>query len=209
VRLRAAVGHAFRVPSFTELYYTDPANLGSPALRAERGWSLDGGVDWTPRGWTIAASVFRRWDQDVIDWLRETPQDLWRSTNVRDVASTGVELSAARLWGAALVRASYAALDVNAPSLTLLSKYVLEYARHQIGMSAAAPLPAGFRGAVSLDHRRRLDGQRYVLGGLRISRPFGRGDLYVDVRNLFDVRYREVPGVDLPGRWVTLGLTLR
>jgi hypothetical protein len=35
------------------------------------------------------------------------------------------------------------------------------------------------------------------------------GDVFVDVRNLFDARYREIPGVDLPGRWVTAGLSLR
>jgi iron complex outermembrane receptor protein len=209
VRLRGSVGHAFRIPSFTELYYTDPANLGSPDLRAERGWSVDGGADWTPAGWTFSGSVFRRWDQDVIDWVRETPADLWRSTNVRDVTSTGLELQASRMWGAAALRVSYAALDVDAPSLVLLSKYVLEYARHQTGVMVSGPIGAGLRGALTLDHRSRIDGQEYVLGAMRVSWGIPVGDVFVDVRNLFDARYREIPGVDLPGRWVTAGLSLR
>ncbi len=208
-RLRASVGHAFRIPSFTELYYSDPANLGSPDLRAERGWAADAGIDWTPARWTVSASVFRRWDRDVIDWVRATPADVWRSTNVRDVTASGLEVSVSRLWAGTLVRAYYAGLRVDAPSLALLSKYVLEYARHQSGLSVAAPLVAGLRGTLTLDHRDRLDGQTYVLGSLRVSRRMGRGDLFVDVRNLFNERYREVAGVDLPGRWASVGVTLR
>ena len=209
VRLRASVGHAFRIPSFTELYYSDPFNRGSADLRAERGWSADAGLDWTPVRWTVSTSVFRRWDQDVIDWVRATPDDVWRSTNVRDVTASGVELSVSRTWGATWVRAYYAGLIVNAPSLALLSKYVLEYARHQSGVSVAMPLVAGVRGALTLDHRDRLDGQTYVLGSLRLSRKVGRGDLFVDVRNLFNQHYREIAGVDLPGRWATVGVSLR
>jgi outer membrane receptor protein involved in Fe transport len=107
------------------------------------------------------------------------------------------------------VRAYYAGLRVDAPSLALLSKYVLEYARHQSGLSVATPLLAGLRGALTLDYRDRFDGQTYVLGSLRVSRRIGRSDLFVDVRNLFNQHYREVAGVDLPGRWATLGVALR
>ena len=209
VRLRASVGHAFRIPSFSELYYSDPFNLGRSDLRAERGWSADAGLDWTPTGWSVSTSVFRRWDQDVIDWVRATPADLWRSTNVRDVTASGVEISVARTWGGTWVRAYYGGLLVDAPSLALLSKYVLEYARHQSGLSVATPLLAGLRGALTLDYRDRFDGQTYVLGSLRVSRRIGRSDLFVDVRNLFNQHYREVAGVDLPGRWATLGVALR
>lgn len=209
LRLRASVGHAFRIPSFTELYYSDPFNLGRADLRAERGWSADAGLDWTPARWTVSTSVFRRWDQDVIDWVRATPDDVWRSTNVRDVTASGVEVSVSRTWGGTWVRAYYAGLIVEAPSLALLSKYVLEYARHQSGVSVATPLVAGVRGALTFDHRDRLDGQTYVLGSLRLSRRVGRGDLFVDVRNLFNQHYREIAGVDLPGRWATVGVSLR
>ncbi len=209
VRLRAGVGHAFRVPTFTELYYSDLFNLGSPDLRAERGWSLDAGLEWADRGWTVSVTPFRRWDQNVIDWVRPTVDDVWRTTNVRDVTASGVELSAARVWSAAWIRASYAGLMLDAPSLTLLSKYVLEYARHQTGLSVGVPLGAGLRTALTLDHRNRLDGQNYVLGSLRISRTFALGDAFLDVRNLFNEHYREIAGVDLPGRWISVGLMIR
>jgi iron complex outermembrane receptor protein len=35
MKVRASASRAFRVPSYTDLYYHDPANLGSPSLRPE------------------------------------------------------------------------------------------------------------------------------------------------------------------------------
>lgn len=209
VRVHASVSRAFRIPTFTELYYTDPANLGTPTLTPEQGWSLDAGVDVAQAGWTWSLTPFRRWDRDVIDWVRPTPADLWRSTNVRDVTTTGIEASVSRLWSRALVRVHGSVLDVDAPALTLLSKYVLEYARRQGGVSLSLPLGSRTRLALNVDHRDRLDGQRYSLVGARFTQTIGRADVYVDGTNLLKETYREVAGVAMPGRWISAGVTLR
>ena len=93
LQVHASASRAFRVPTFTELYYTDPNNLGTPDLVAEHGWSLDLGATWARPGWTFSVSPFWRWDDDVIDWTRLVATDRWRSTNVRDVATRGFEVS--------------------------------------------------------------------------------------------------------------------
>lgn len=209
VRMRVSIAHAFRVPTFTELYYHDPANLGSPDLAAEHGWSIDGGLDWTRGGWTASASPFRRHDRDLIDWVRASATDLWRSTNVRDVTATGVETSLSRRWSDGFVRIHYARLTVVAPALQLLSKYVLEYAPHHAGVSLSLPAPGRARVALTADHRRRADRQSYTLVGVRISRRMARGELFVDATNLLNERYHEVIGVEPPGRWVTAGIVIR
>ncbi len=209
LRARASAGHAFRIPTFTELYYSDPNTLGREDLRAERGWTLDGGLDWARDRWSASMSVFRRWDKDVIDFVRPDAGQRFQATNVRDVTATGVEASVARRWARALVRVSYAGLRVDAPDLTMESRYVLEYARHQAGVSVTTPLAAGVRLAVNVDHRLRRDGQNYALVGTRVSRTFGRVDVFVDGSNLFDVEYREIAGVAMPGRWISGGITVR
>ncbi len=210
VRVRASAGHAFRIPTFTELYYSDPNTLGRADLRAEKGWTLDGGVDWTRGEWSSSLSTFRRWDEDVIDFVRETPAQRFQATNVRDVTATGVEASVMRRWtGGTLVRLSYAGLRVDAPALAIASRYLLEYARHQTGVSAATGVGAGVRLAVNIDHRVRRDGQNYALAGARLSRTFSRLDVFVDGSNLFDETYREIAGVAMPGRWLSAGVTIR
>ena len=209
VRLRVSAARAFRIPTFTERFYTDPAHQASALLDPERGWSLDAGLDLTVRGLALGITPFVRWDDDVIDWVRETPTQRWRTTNVRDVKTTGVELHARRSWRRALLSAHYTGLSVEAPRLGLLSKYVLEYARHSAGLAAAAPLAAGATASLTVDVRDRVDGQRYVLVGARLTRSLGRWDLFVEGSNLLDEAYREVAGVPMPGRWLGVGVRVR
>ena len=209
LRVRASAGQAFRIPTFTELYYSDPNNRGTPDLRPEHGWSLDAGADWAPGRWATSLSVFRRWDDDVIDWVKVTPAEVWRSSNVRDVTATGFEASLARRFGSVDLRLHYAGLTVDAPSLTSLSKYVLEYARHQSGGTLAFPAGLGLRAVVNVDHRHRLDGQSYDLVSASLKRPFGRAEVFVEGTNVLNETYHEVVGVAMPGRWMTVGLRLR
>jgi outer membrane cobalamin receptor len=208
VQFHAAASRAFRVPTFTELYYTDPSNLGSPDLVAEHGWSVDTGATWTRSGWLLAFSPFWRWDDNVIDWTRVAATDRWRSTNVRDVATRGFEATVDRRFRGALVRVYYSLLDVDAPALNVLSKYVLEYARHQSGGSIAVPLGDGFRMAVNVDHRHRVDGQSYQLVSARFSRLLRQFQLFVDGTNLLNENYREIAGVAMPGRWISAGISV-
>ena len=86
---------------------------------------------------------------------------------------------------------------------------MLEYARHQAGVSVAVPLGDIARLAVNVDHRVRRDGQNYALVGARLSRTLGRVDVFVDGSNLLDENYREIAGVVMPGRWMSGGITIR
>ena len=208
MRVRASAARGFRIPTFTERFYTDPAHQASDTLLPERGSALDGGIDLMTRGWTFSASPFIRWDQDVIDWVRTVSTDRWRTTNVRDVTTTGVELGATRHVGATLLRVHYSGLRVDAPGLSLLSKYVLEYARHSAGISAAAPVGSGVRAALNADYRNRVDGQQYWLIGARLSRTMGKLDAFIEGSNLLDRSFHEVAGVPMPGRWLSVGLRI-
>jgi iron complex outermembrane receptor protein len=209
VRLRASAARAFRIPTFTERFYTDPAHQASAQLDPERGWSLDGGVDLTLGRVSLGVTPFIRWDDDVIDWVRESTTQRWRTTNVRDVTTTGLEVQARRTWGRALISAHYTGLRVDAPRLGLLSKYVLEYARHSAGLAAAAPVARRVTAALTVDLRDRVDGQQYVLVGARLTRAWSRWDLFVEGSNLLDEAYREIAGVPMPGRWLGIGVRVR
>ena len=78
--LRGSVGHAFRVPTFTELYYRDPNHEARDDLEPERGWAAEAGVDLTASTRALVrATVFSRHDRDVIDWTRVTPAERWRT----------------------------------------------------------------------------------------------------------------------------------
>jgi iron complex outermembrane receptor protein len=208
LRVRASAGRAFRVPTFTERFYRDPAHLARSALVPEHAWGFDGGLDWTHEGWVVGLTPFARRETDVIDWVRSSAQELWRTANIRRVETNGIEASAGRSWRAGFVRAEYSWLDSSAPALTQLSKYVADYARHSLAVGAGTQLgprtSVGFRS----DCKRKIDGRGYCGADLRASRRVGRVELLFDATNLFDVRYQEVPGVDMPPRTLSAGVRI-
>jgi outer membrane receptor protein involved in Fe transport len=213
VRLRSSVARAFRVPTFTERYYQDPAHLARPDLRAETAWAGDAGADLFLRdGLFASATLFGRLEAQVIDWLRPTTADRWRTYNVRAVDTLGIELSVRKMLGAgAFVQAGYTGLDVRAPAVTQLSKYVRDYAPHTITAAAAMALPGAVRFAPRIEykHRTRAIGTAdSTLFDAKVGRRFRAVEVFVEGTNLFNESYQEVAGVPMPGRAVSLSLTL-
>ncbi len=208
LRFRSSLGRAFRVPSFTERFYRDPVHQAADDLDPERAWAVDAAADWLPSpSWQATFGVFRRWEHDVIDWVKSRPSDLWRTSNIRAVSVSGLE--AGVTWmapGGASVRADYTWQSVDAGPLALLSKYTLDYAPRSFIVAANGPLPWAMEAGTRLEARDRTGRDPYVLTGVRLSRRLGRAKIYADVSNLFGVRYEEIRGVAMPGRWMTVGL---
>ena len=210
VKLRASVGHTFRVPTFTELYYRDPANEARDDLRPERGWSWEAGADWVPSArWMTSVTGFTRRDRDIIDWVRDSPLERWHTANVRRLDTSGLEVGARRTVGAAgTIDAQYAWIVSDADPVAQLSKYVLDYARQRAILSTALPLGRRFTVGGRLGYTRRADGREYTLADVRIAHSLGRVRIFVEGYNLLDADYQEVRGVDMPGRSARAGLEI-
>lgn len=214
VKLRASSARAFRVPTFTERYYRDPANFARPEVGAETAWTGDGGADlFMPDGVTLGATYFMRFENNVIDWLRPTAADIWRTYNVRDVNTHGVELTARKAFGAGVfVQGGYTYTSVDAAQIVgQLSKYVLDYAPHSLTAAAVVPLPAKLTFAPRLEykHRYRTTGESdYTLVDARVGRRIGIAELYVEGTNLLNASYQEILAVPMPGREVMVSLSL-
>jgi outer membrane cobalamin receptor len=213
VRLRGSVARAFRVPTFTERYYSDPANFARPEVGAERAWAGEAGVDMFPaEGWMIATTVFGRLDHDVIDWLRPSTAERWRTYNIRDVDTIGVELSARKsLPGGSFLQFGYTGLDVEAAAITQLSKYVLDYVPHSFVAAALVELPLALRVAPRVVYKQRTRSTGTsddAVVDLRLSRRIGLYDLRIEGTNLADARYQEILGVAMPGRAASVSVAI-
>jgi iron complex outermembrane receptor protein len=215
VHLRVSAGRAFRVPTFTERYYSDPANLARADVGPETAWAGEGGADvLLGDGWMLKATVFGRADSDVIDWLRPTVADRWQTYNVRDVDTLGVEVGVQKTFaGGAFMTAQFTGVDLDAAAVTQLSKYVLDYAPRSFTVAGLLPLPGALHVAPRIEYRRRsrpAGTSDYVLVDARVSRRIGRmGDVFIEGSNLFDREYQEIAGVAMPGATVAIGLALR
>jgi len=211
IKLRGSVSRAFRVPSYTDLYYHDPANLGSPDLRPERAWSYEGALDWNAgaklRGEVV---VFHRRETDGIDYFRRSPTDIWRATNIQNLRFTGVEVSAtARITDRQQLDLRYTGLHGVKNSLGgAFSKYAFNYPSQSAVASWQVALPMGLAARTRIGATQRLARDPYGLWDVYVAYTRGRVRPFLQFTNLTSTVYEEIQGVAMPKRGVVGGIEL-
>lgn len=211
-KLRASVSRAFRVPSYTDLYYHDPANRGSPDLQPERAWSYDGGLQWSRGGrWRAETTIFHRRERDGIDYVRRSPAEIWRATNISRLNFTGVEASVtARLRSAGEFEWSYTGLRGARDALAgYLSKYVFNYPSHNGVFSWQGELPGRMLARTRVGALKRLARDPYAVWDVYAGWRGERFRPFFQLTNLTSMRYEEIVGVAAPGRAAIMGLEWR
>ncbi len=211
LKLRASASRAFRVPSYTDLYYHDPGNAGNPNLRPERVWTYEGGLAWSPTAVVHGdLTIFERRERDGIDYYRASPADMWRALNIQSLDFTGVEASL-RVEGrrAGAVDFRYTGLrGVQDTVPAGFTKYTFNYPVHSGVAAWQVTLPASlvFRTRLGvLDRRAR---EPYPLWDIYAAMTRGFVHPFVQVANLTSSSYQEVLGVQMPGRTVIGGVEL-
>src|SRR5690606_18120736 len=129
VRLRASATRALRTPTWTERYYRDPANEGSPDLEPELSWSTEVGFDVEPLPATrVGLALFQRSSEGLIDWARPAGGDaVWVTRNVESARFRGIEAHASipdRTGGRWSVQGSWLSVRSSTPA-GMESKYAL------------------------------------------------------------------------------------
>jgi iron complex outermembrane receptor protein len=206
VKLRASASRAFRVPSYTDLYYSDPANVGNPNLRPERAWTYEGGVDWAPSARVRGSlTIFERRERDGIDFYRNGPTDLWRALNIDSLDFTGVE-AALRVAGFDFRYTALRGVQDTIP--TAATKYTFNYPTQSGVVAWQRSLPSSIllRTRIGVLDRRARD--PYALWDVYAARTAGKLHPFVQVSNLTATSYQEIQGVQMPGRTVIGGMEL-
>ena len=208
-KLKGSASRAFRLPSYTDLYYHDPANFGNANLRPERAWDYEGGLLWYPGGRLKSElTVFERRDRDVIDYVRSLPTAPFVAENIQRLNFTGVEVSfEARLSREQHVLVSFTELHGFQQTLSgLETKYAFNYPSHDGVIAWQGKLPAKLVARSRVGVVDRYGSDPYGLWDAAISREFSHVGAHLVLSNLTDTQYEEISGVMMPGRSVVFGL---
>ena len=209
VRLRASAGHGFRIPTFLDLYYSDPTTVGNPHLKPESSWSYDGGADWTPASGRVkvSATFFRLQEKDTIDYSKYSLAAKWQANNVQDFNFTGVETALrVRVSDAQQLQFGYTAARAGQPPAGLISLYAFNYAAQSAQMLWTAELGHLLTVSNQLMVIQKTSQTAYPLWNVSVSHNAGRVRPYVRLLNLANTGYEEIPGVRQQGRTVMGGV---
>jgi len=201
-RLRAHVGTSFRVPSFTDLYYTSPSTVGNPDLEPEQGRSAELGLDVG----ALALTVFDREADPIIDYLLGD-DGVWRAANAGRVTTRGVEAAVTvPAWGRLRwQRLGAVWLDSDLGVDPVRSAYALGHPELEASWTGIVDGGRGWTAGWTVRYRQPRDAGSWATLDLRVGRRILEAfELTLEASNVFDRDLTELHGVPLPGRWVAL-----
>ncbi len=210
-RLRAAIGHAFRLPTYVDLYYSDPVTIGNPQLKPESAWSYEGGFTWNGLSrLSLSATGFALQQQNGIDYSKYSLADKWQATNVGNLTFTGAELEArVRVLRSQEMDLGYTGIraDRQAPA-GLISEYAFNFASQNASFAWSGEFARQWTARMQVQVIERVGKTPYPLWNIAAARSTGRLRPYLRLLNLSNTGYQEIPGVPLPGRSAMAGVEL-
>jgi iron complex outermembrane receptor protein len=199
VKVRASAGHGFRLPTFLDLYYSDPSHVGNAGLKPETAWNFDGGADWYPRTETTASvTFFYNRLRNTIDYTRlvtAAPGTAYTANNLESLRYLGVEASlTTKMRRNQQVRLTYTGVSGVQPSLNgFTSLYVANYAVNNASFEYLKRLHHGgvlVRTRVGV--QQHVGQTAYPVWDVEAAKQRGRIRPYVQIANLSNTNYAEI-----------------
>ncbi|MCX8069313.1 MAG: TonB-dependent receptor [Thermodesulfovibrionales bacterium] len=209
MKIRLALNKSFRLPSYTELYYTSPSHLSNPNLKPEKAWQVESGLDLYKNNLIASVTVFKRWGRDIIDWLKT--EDYWISDNINKVDTIGFTGSITLFNKTNSIKFDYSWLNQD-NNATLPSNY-LNYLRHKLNLTINYSLPFDIKSSLMISHMKRIYQPSYTLIDMRLSKILNvekvQTNLFFEAKNLGNKGYYDISSVPMPGRWLFAGLEVK
>ncbi len=225
-----SVNQGVRLPTFTDLYYKGPSNIGNDSLIPEKSTSFELGHKILSSSFMIQSAFFYRLGRDIIDWVRLPKQKIWRAMNYTKLNTFGFDFSTKiymyQLTGCKFVRIidlSYQYLRQSKQKQPYISRYVLDYPRNTFSVEIVHQLLKNLNISWDILYKERLGTYSHsnAQGVLVESayKPYWLIDAGLNYRikkvvfkvncsNLLNVSYYDLSNVKLPGRWFKAGIEL-
>jgi len=233
-KIFASWNNAIRMPTFTDLYYKGATHKGNSDVKPEKSEAFELGMRYANRPLFgvfdyVAVTGFYMKGKNLIDWVKENPEDLWESRNLTNLDKVGFEINSSILFKELIPQLSATRLDVGYMYMNqskdagnLISNYVLDYLRHHLTIGLYQPIYKN----LSADFRFRWQDRQGTYthyenskpASERNYKPFGILDvklnweknnfkIYASINNVFDTHYFDLGSIPQPGFWLLGGVS--
>ena len=223
---------AFRMPTFTDLFYKSPTIEGNKDLKPERVQSLRVGSKYNSSMFNIQCSMFYDWGTDMIDWVMYSPQDIWHSANFR-LDNRGAEINVqCSMFRSAQrdacqsknvqcshlsLRAGYSFIDQKRyDDVTIYrSNYAMEYLKHKVTIEPRFILSFFHSFILHFDVAYRWQDRQgplykpFSLIDAKIALAHKKYEVSLSLNNVTSYRYYDLSTVPQPGFWCMAGVKLK
>lgn len=229
--LFASLNNTMRMPTFTDLFYTGPTNIGNPDLEPEKAYSFEAGLKYSNKYIRTTASGFVRKGTNLIDWIRESAEDVkWTTRNLTELTTLGFDISnyiqfkniSAAPDFLNYINISYTFTDNSKTSDEYISHYVMDNLRHKLTLGFNHDILFNLKADWKFSYQDRngtythfnketkeLEGEKpyddtFVLDA-KLYYEFEKITVFAEISNLLDNQVSDIPNVAIPGRWARIG----
>ena len=221
LKIYGSASSSLRMPTFTDMFYVGPTNIGNPDLKPEKSENYEGGIKLNYNGFSGHVGTFYRIGKDLIDWVRENETDKWQAQNLTQINTTGVELDGnffpEKIWNKNIfitkLGVNYSYIKLDKGEKDIYSYYVLDNLKHKLDLEINHKIWQKLKGSWRISYQDR-NGMRtstdsykpFWLVNSRIMWKSQSTEIYAMVANLFNTRYYDLGTVEQPGRWISFGI---
>ena len=215
IKLYSNIGYTYRVPTYTDLYYTSPTTIGNDNLNPEKALTKEFGARFDRDGLNINFVVFNRDASDVIDYVKNIESAPWEAFNIREINTTGyeVDLSYDFYLGAFLkqsINIGYTNIkdDLKQTDFSF-SRYALNSLKNHITTSYSFEIKKNLNSSIVYKYAERSFEENYSVMDLKLNYSLKNYKISITGNNLFDAIYSETNLVEMPGRNILVGLNVK
>ena len=209
INLYANYGKTYRIPTYTDLYYSDRNTIGNPDLNPEHAITNEIGIKYSNENIDVSSSFFTRKSSNIIDYVKQSEQDKWEATNIRNLDTNGFDLSF--LYKISLynsLRIGYTYLfDKSYVSQVNYSRYAINSLRHQLNTRLALKYSNKITHTLISRFGERSNKVSHIVYDSNLKYQLSDNSyFFINVNNIFNEEYYETNLVPMPGRNFLIGV---
>ncbi len=210
-KIYANTGNTYRIPTYTDLFYSDPATVGNENLEPEEALSFEfGGKYFSPK-FNGSFAVFYRDASKLIDYVKENEADRFMATNLRDLYTKGFEINTSYNFkigslpqnlsmGYTFIEDEVGDLNIN------FSRYSINSLKHHFTSRLSSQICKNFNFNIIYKHAERTAGLSYNVWDVSSVITAKQFEFTLTAANIFDAEYIETGFVPMPPSNVLFGL---
>lgn len=205
------IGTSYRVPTYTNLYYTSPTTISNPDLNTEEAFSQEVGFKYISNRFNLSVAAFNRDADNLIDYVRENTTDAWQAQNIQSVNTKGYETQVDYLFTInklpQKIQLGYSYLDNDVKtSEANFSQYSINSMKHQFTSSLQFNIFKGFNITFAYRYVERTTGMSYNVYDVNVSYRIKAFELSMFANNIFNAEYIESGMIPMPKGNVLFGM---
>lgn len=214
LKVYANAGYTYRIPTYTDLFYSDPTTLGNENLNPEEAITEELGLKYSKGQFMASMAIFNRDSNNLIDYIKENEDDLWQATNIQNLNTIGFEANAS--YGFEMsefpqnITLGYTYLEENLDALNInFSRYSINSLKHHFTATYRSQFIKHVSQSIAYKFANRTNGERYSIVDAKVTLNLKSFELSVIGNNVFNAQYTETNLVPMPKGNVLLDLKYR